>query len=179
MPASPKRQPWWGIVEQAVEDGMTLGEAARLAERQPKTLYNLLAIAPDFRAEVDGARARYHRRLVNTIERIGANELEPIMADIADLPQLDPAARPLARQRLVKTLEVIQAHHLREAEKVEGRGELAKSELLVRHAPPSEAEWQEFEAELEAELEAQQATDAARDTESDADPADDDPALDP
>ncbi len=88
MPVSPKRQPWWSIVEQRIETGMSLVEAydderardGRRVDRQPKTLYNLLQVSPEFQAVVDGARARYHRSLVNAIERVGANELEPIMA---------------------------------------------------------------------------------------------------
>lgn len=188
MEQARKRQPWWTTVERRVERGLSLaescddeaaGDGLRVG-RRPQTLYNLMQTTPEFRALVDAARLRYHHSLVNAIERVSAGELEPIMSDLRELRRLELPARTLARQRSIRTLDAMLGHHVREAEKIDGRGELGKSEVTVRHAPISDEEWAELEAELDADLRAQAgAGGEIADTEVDADPADLDDAIDP
>ena len=95
---------WYLAAAAAVESGMTLAEAAARVDRHPKTLYNERQMSAEFRDLLDAAAIRYHRSTIRAIERIGADQLQPIMNDIHALNSLDPGPRALTRQRLFRTL---------------------------------------------------------------------------
>ena len=176
---SRRRKTWWSVAAAAVERGSNFATAARRAGVKVQTLYNERLTEPDFRHLLDEARWRYHRKQVDDIERINSRQLAAIRRDLRAIEELDPALRTLARGRTLGTLNrSILTHHVREAEKFEGRGELARSDVTVHTTALTSAELAELDADLEAELQEQIAGDEDDEgSGDDADPDDDDDAL--
>ena len=178
---SRRRKTWWSVAAAAVERGSNFATAARRAGVKVQTLYNERLTEPDFRHLLDEARWRYHRKQVDDIERINSRQLAAIRRDLRAIEELDPALRTLARGRTLGTLNrSILTHHVREAEKFEGRGELAKSDVTLRTAALSNAELTALDDELQAELAADEVDAGELDDDEDdefADPDDLDAPL--